>query len=54
MKHMNLQHHFVKKTIVKNRIQLKYVFIAKQIADNLIKLLSRDIFEKFRNILDFY
>ena len=39
MKHINLQHHFMKKKIVESRIQLKHVFIAKQVVDNLIKSL---------------
>ena len=52
MKHMNIQHHFVRKKIIENRIQLKHVFTQNQITDDLIKSLSRDAFEKFRNALD--
>ena len=54
IKHINLQHYFVKKKIAESRIQLKYVFIAKQVANNLIKSLLRNVFEKFRNVFDFY
>ena len=52
MKHMNIQHHFVREKIAEDQIQLKHVFIHDQIADDLIKLLFRDVFEKFRNALD--
>ena len=51
MKHMDLQHHFVREKIAKSRIQLKHVFTAKQVANGLIKLLPRNAFEKFRNVL---
>ena len=53
MKHMNIQHHFVREKITENRIQLKHVFTQNQIIDDFIKSLSRNAFEKFRNALDF-
>ena len=53
MKYINIQHYFVREKIVEKRIQLKYVFIQNQIIDNLIKLLSKNAFKKFRNAFDF-
>ena len=53
MKHMNIQHHFVRKKIIKKQIQLKYVFITKQIINDFIKLFFRNNFEKFRKTLNF-
>ena len=52
MKHMNIQHHFVREKIVEEQIQLEHVFTQNQIIDDLIKSLSRDAFEKFRNALN--
>ena len=52
MKHMNIQHHFVREKIVEKQIQLKHVFTAKQIADDFIKSFPRNNFEKFRKTLN--
>ena len=52
MKHVNIQHHFVREKITEDRIQLEHVFISEQIADDLIKSLPRDVFERFRKALD--
>ena len=53
MKHMNIQHHFVREKIIEKQIQLKHVFTTKQIIDDFIKLLFRNSFEKFRKTLNF-
>ena len=53
MKHMNIQHHFIRKKIIEKQIQLKHVFTIKQIIDDFIKSLSRNNFEKFRKTLSF-
>ena len=53
MKYINIQHHFVRKKIIKNRIQLKHVFTQNQIINDFIKSLFRNVFEKFRNVFDF-
>ena len=53
IKHMNIQHHFVREKIIEKQIQLKHVFITKQIINNFIKLLFRNNFEKFRKTLNF-
>ena len=52
MKHMNIQHHFVREKIIEKQIQLKHVFTTKQITDNFIKSLFRNNFEKFRKTLN--
>ena len=49
MKHMNIQHHFVREKIVEKRIQLKHVLTQNQIIDDFIKPLLKNAFEKFRN-----
>ena len=51
MKHMDLQHHFVREKVAEGRIQLEHVPTAEQVADGLTKPLPRDAFEKFRNAL---
>ena len=51
MKHMNIQHHFVREKIIKKQIQLKHVFTTKQIINDFIKSLFRNNFEKFRKAL---
>ena len=53
IKHMNIQHHFVRKKIAEGQIQLEHVFTQDQIANEFIKSLPRDAFEKFRNALSF-
>ena len=53
MKHMNIQHHFVREKIIEKQIQLKHVFTTKQIIDDFIKSLFRNSFEKFRKALNF-
>ena len=53
MKHMDIQHHFVREKIAEGQIQLKHVPTQNQIADGLIKPLPRNAFEKFRNALSF-
>ena len=52
MKHMNIQHHFIRKKIIEKQIQLKYVFITKQIINDFIKSFFRNNFEKFRKTLN--
>ena len=47
IKHMNIQNHFVREKIIEKQIQLKYVFITKQIIDDFIKSFFRNNFEKF-------
>ena len=53
IKHINIQHHFVREKIVEKRIQLKYVFTQNQIIDDFIKPLFKNAFKKFRNALNF-
>ena len=53
IKHMNIQHHFVRKKIIEKQIQLKHVFTIEQITDDFIKLPFRNNFEKFRKTLNF-
>ena len=53
IKHINIQHHFVREKIIEKQIQLKHVFTTKQIIDDFIKSLSRNSFEKFRKALNF-
>ena len=53
MKHMNIQHHFVREKIIEKQIQLKHVFTTKQIINDFIKSLFRNNFEKFRKTLNF-
>ena len=52
IKHINIQHHFVREKIIKNQIQLKHVFIHDQIINDFIKLFFRNVFKKFRNALN--
>jgi len=42
----------VRKKIKFNKIELKYVLINKQVANNFIKILSKNKFFKFKKILD--
>ena len=51
MKHMDIQHHFVREKVAEGQIQLEHVPTQDQIADGLTKPLPRDAFEKFRNAL---
>ena len=51
MKHMDIQHHFVREKVAEGQIQLEHVPTHDQIADGLTKPLPRDAFEKFRNAL---
>ena len=53
MKHMNIQHHFVREKIIEKQIQLKHVFTTKQIINDFIKSFFRNNFEKFRKTLNF-
>ena len=53
IKHMNIQHHFVREKIIKKQIQLKHVFTTKQIINDFIKSFFRNNFEKFRKTLNF-
>ena len=53
MKYINIQHYFVRKKIIEKQIQLKYMFTHNQIINEFIKLLSRNVFKKFRNALSF-
>ena len=53
MKHMNIQHHFVREKIIEKQIQLKHVFTTKQIVNDFIKSLFRNSFKKFRKALNF-
>ena len=53
MKHINIQHHFVREKIIEKQIQLKHVFTIEQITNNFIKSLFRNSFEKFRKTLNF-
>ena len=53
MKHMNIQHYFVRKKIIEKQIQLKHVFTTKQIINDFIKSFFRNSFEKFRKTLNF-
>ena len=53
IKHMNIQHHFVREKIIKKQIQLKHVFTTKQIINDFIKSFFRNNFEKFRKALNF-
>ena len=53
MKHMNIQHHFVREKIIEKQIQLKHVFTTKQIINDFIKSFFRNNFEKFRKTLSF-
>ena len=52
IKHINIQHHFVREKIIKNQIQLKHVSTHDQIINNFTKSLFRNVFEKFRNAFD--
>ena len=52
MKHMNIQHHFVREKIIEKQIQLKHVFTTKQIINDFIKSFFRNNFEKFRKTLN--
>ncbi len=40
MKHINIQYHFVCKTVKWHLINLKYIFMINQVTDSLIKSLS--------------
>ena len=51
IKHINI-HHFVREKIIEKQIQLKHVFITKQIIDDFIKSFFRNNFEKFRKTLN--
>ena len=52
IKHIAIQQHFVREKIVNEQIQLKYILIEKQVADELIKFLSKNKFLSFRNALE--
>ena len=53
MKHINIQHHFVREKIIKKQIQLKHLFTTKQIINDFIKSFFQNSFEKFRKRLNF-
>ena len=53
IKHINIQHYFVREKIVEKQIQLKHVFTQNQIINNFIKLLFKNAFKKFRNAFNF-
>jgi hypothetical protein len=48
VKHIDIQHHFVREKLTEGRIDLRYVPTSEQVADGLTKPLCRDKFEAFR------
>ena len=50
-KHIEIQYHFVREKVQSKEIELIYCSTEDQAADILTKALSKDKFEKFRNVL---
>lgn len=48
VKHIDIQHHFVREKLAEGRIDLRYVPTSEQVADGLTKALCRDKFVVFR------
>ena len=53
-KHIDIQQHFIKNKVVDNTFDLQHVFNENQIVNDLIKLLLKNKFLKFRFDIDFY
>lgn len=51
VKHIDIQHHWVRGQIADGAVDLQYVPTEKQVADGLTKALCRDKFEAFRSLL---
>ena len=52
IKHINIQLYFVREKIITSEIKLQYVFTAKQMIDELTKLLFKNKFEFFKRALN--
>lgn len=51
VKHIDIQHHWVRGQIADGNVDLKYISTDKQVADGLTKALCRDKFELFRELI---
>jgi hypothetical protein len=51
VKHIDIQHHFVREKLAEGRIDLQYVPTSEQVADGLTKALCRDKFVVFRKAI---
>ena len=51
MKHIDIQHHFVRENQQSGEVDLRYIPTEQQVADGLTKALPRDKFEAFRDAL---
>lgn len=51
MKHVEIQHDFVREKVSDGAIQLEYVNTESQVADGLTKALDKRRFETFRNAI---
>ena len=50
-KHINVCYHFIREALKNKLLEIKYVPTDKNIVDIFTKLLSRPLFEKFREML---
>ena len=51
IKHFDIQHHWVCEQVAEGKVQLNYISTEEQVADSLIKALSRDKFVAFQKAL---
>ena len=51
MKHVEIQHNFVREKVNNGTIQLEYINTESQVADGLTKALDKGRFQTFRNAI---
>ena len=51
IKHINIQHYYVREQVTADNVALEYISTKRQVADELIKALCKDKFERFRDLI---